>query len=122
MNQIKDRVFFDEYKGKEILICKFSNLKGEEIIETIHQLSDTIQNSGKTDILLLVDTTNSPIGPKTMDAFKKIAPILKPSLQKAAILGITGIKKPFLKVVVSVSKMDVKPFKTEEEAKEYITQ
>jgi hypothetical protein len=117
---IEKRVKWIEYKGKEILRDDYTNLQGEELVHAIEVLTNHLMESGKKEVLLLIDLNNSYTNKEVVNAFTEAGKRVRPIVEKTAVLGITGVKKVLLNVVNKLSSIDANPFSTEEEAKEWL--
>lgn len=116
----KTRMNWIDYKGKEILYDDYSGLTGEEMANLIPVITHLTFESGKKDILLIVDVTNAYANKAAVNQFGESGNISKHLLKRTAVLGITGVKKILLSVVNKVTSLDAKPFSSAEEAKEYL--
>ena len=117
---IEERVKWINFKGKDILCDDYTNLQGDEFVETIKTLTDHVMNVGKKDILLLLDLNNSYTNKPVVSAFTEAGKRVRPVVKKTAVLGITGVKKVLLNAVNRLTSIDANPFSTEEEAKEWL--
>ncbi len=117
---IEKRTKWIDYKGKEILLDDYTNLQGEELVETIEVLTNHLMNSGKKEILLLIDLNNSYTNKEVVNAFTEAGKRVRPVVKRTAVLGITGVKKILLNVVNKLSSIDANPFSTEEDAKDWL--
>ena len=117
---IEKRVKWINYKEKEILLDDYTGLQGEELVETIEVLTNHLMDSGKKEILLLIDLNNSYTNKEVVNAFTEAGKRVRPVVKRTAVLGITGVKKVLLNVVNKLSSIDANPFSTEEDAKEWL--
>ena len=108
------------HKGKDILYEDYTNLTGEQIARLVPAITKITEEKDYKDILLLLDFTNSFANKEATNAFGESGKVSKDRLKKTAVLGITGVKKVLLNFVTRVSKVDARPFATEEEAKDYL--
>ena len=113
---------FIQHKGKEILYTDYTNLTHDTFLDVIKKAHQLILTSGKKDILQVVDLTNSFGDDKVMDELKRTAKESKAYIKKRAIVGVVGIKKVLLGVVNNFSNEKIVPFKTVEEAKDWLAQ
>ncbi len=115
---------FIEYKGKEIYFVDYTNIKTtEEFLEVIKKTNafrEQARAMGKKDILLLVDFTGSYVYGEALDALKKSGKITKELTKKEAVVGVTGAKKILLQIAQVFTGMQLRPFDTVEEAKEWL--
>jgi len=117
---IEKRVKWIEYKEVKILINDYSNLTGENFIETLQILTEHFLKQNYEDILLLLDIRNSYSNMEIIEALNISSKRIKPFVKKSAVLGVTGVKKILLSVVNKISSLGAKPFVSEEEAKEWL--
>jgi len=121
MNEIIEKRFkWVEYKGAEILLNDYSNLTGENFIETLQVLTEHFLKQEKKDILLLLDVRNSYSNKEIIEALNKASKRIKPFVKKSAVIGVTGVKKILLNVINKVSSLGANPFSSEEDAKEWL--
>ena len=116
---IEKRAKWIDYKGKEILLNDYTNLQGD-YVEIIEALTSYILNSGKKEILLLIDLNDSYTNKVVVNGFTEAGKRVRPVVIRTAVLGITGIKKVLLNAVNKLSSIDANPFSTEEDAKEWL--
>ncbi|MHA1933632.1 MAG: hypothetical protein ACW96X_13900 [Promethearchaeota archaeon] len=127
MQQIEDyvaeaqaRMKWITYEGKEILLDDYTNILPEQFPPLIEQITTLTFQSGKKDILLIVDVTGAFAGKEAVSAFVESGNKSKILLKKTAVVGITGVKKIFLNIVNKLTKLGVKPVSTIEDAKEWL--
>jgi len=120
MSKAESRMKWITYKGKDILYEDYTNLTGEQIAELVPVITKITNDKDYKDILLLLDFTNSFANKEAVNAFGESGKDSKDRLKKTAVLGITGVKKVLLNFVNKVSKVDANPFKSEEEAKDWL--
>jgi uncharacterized Fe-S cluster-containing protein len=115
---------FISYKGKEIYFVDYTNIKTTEdfleVIKGTNEFREKTKAMGKRDVLMLVDITGSYVYGETMDALKRAAKLSKELTMKEAIIGISGAKKIMLRIVQMFSGMQLRPFNTIDEAKEWL--
>ena len=110
-----------EHNGKEILYVDYSGLYDEELANATFEVNDFFKKLEKHEILILVDVRNSYATEKlTVDVLKKNATIAKPYAKKTAVVGVTKTQDVILTVVNMFSGLQVKPFNTVEEAKDWL--
>jgi hypothetical protein len=108
------------YKGKKILINDYSGLTTSEIIFLVMENKRRYDAENRSDILLLVDVTESPFDQTVVSSMHDIAKAIKPRIKKSAVIGVTGLKGVVLKAVNRASTLGIEPFKTREEALEWL--
>jgi hypothetical protein len=117
---------FIEYKGKEIYFVDYTHLKTPEeflaVIKGTNAFREETKAKGKRNILMLVDVTGSYVYGEALDALKRSGKITKEITKKEAIVGITGAKKILLQIMQVFTGMQLRPFATLNEAKEWLIQ
>lgn len=111
-----------EFKGKDILYDDRSNLSPDEIINNANELAEVIRKSGKKNILLMVNITNTNLIPKVRDHLKRIGKQLDPFVAKGAVFGVTKTQKVLINLFNSITRMSVKVFNDPESAKEWLVE
>ncbi len=109
-----------QYAGRQIIFLDFVGLAGEDYARVIEQTGLQEEAVGGTDRLMLADVTDSVVDKQALAAFKRVTKKNGPNISKAAIVGISGIQELFLSIVNTVSGIGAKPFKTREEAMEWL--
>jgi hypothetical protein len=116
-----DRIQIEIYKSKEILIADVSDLKKDEMITLLKQFRDKIIADSVPRFILAVFNDRSYITPKFMEVvYQYRLDEVRPLLLKQAILGLNQPKMMILKGFNLFLNRDLKPFKTKEEALEYL--
>ncbi|MBN1416586.1 MAG: STAS/SEC14 domain-containing protein [Bacteroidales bacterium] len=115
---------FINYKGIEIYFVDYTNIKTTEdfleVIKGTNEFREKAKAMGKRDVLMLVDITGSYVYGETMEALKRAAKLSKELTRKEAVIGISGAKKIMLRIVQMFSGMQLRPFNTIDEAKEWL--
>ncbi len=119
-NEAKPRLKWIIYKEKEILIQDYTGLQGDDIARIMPAMTDQIIKSCKKEILNIVDIRDSFGNKAAVNAFIKYSKIIRPLLNKTAALGVTGVKKVLLNTINKVSRVGVKTFNSDQEAKEWL--
>jgi len=118
--EAKIRMKWLKYKGYEILLDDYTNVMPDQFAPLIRRITELTFQSGKKDILLIVDVTGAYANKEAVNAFSESGKKSKILIKKTAVLGITGVKKIFLNIVNKFTNLNAKPFNTMEEAKEYL--
>jgi hypothetical protein len=115
---------FEEHKGKMIYYVDYSNIKTNEeflyVIKQSNAFREKARTEGKRDLLMLVDFTGSFVYGEVLEEIKKAGKITKEITAREAVVGITGGKRILLKIVQSITKMNLHVFDTVEEAKDWL--
>jgi hypothetical protein len=117
---------FIEYKGREIYFVDYSYIKSTEefvkVIKGTNAFREKVKAEGKRNILMLVDVTGSYVYGEALEALKMSGRLTKELTKKEAIIGISGAKKILLRITQLFTGMQLRPFDTLVEAKEWLIQ
>jgi hypothetical protein len=115
---------FVEHKGKMIYYVDYSNIKtNDEFLAVIKQTNafrEKIKAEGKSNLLMLVDLSGSFVYGEVLEEIKKAGKFTKEITAREAVVGITGGKKILLKIVQTITQMNLRVFDTLEEAKDWL--
>jgi hypothetical protein len=115
---------FIEYKGQSIYYVDYSNIKSNDefmsVIKQSNSFREKVKSEGKKDLLMLVDISGSFVYGDVLTEIKKAGKITKELTLKEAVVGISGGKKILLKIVQSVTNMNLKVFDSIDEAKDWL--
>ena len=110
------------HNNRMIIFIDYSNLQGAEYLRVVEE---SIRDSSKSDTerLVLVNAAGSVMNKNVLKALKKLSAKTSDNISKIAIVGLdlTGVQKFFMVTVTSLSRADVRPFDTQEEALEWLT-
>lgn len=119
-----ERGKFINHKGKEIYFIDYTNLKVEEeflaAIRSTNSFREKVKQSGKRDLLMLVDFTNSYVYGNAFSEIKRSGKLTQDITKKTAVVGITGAKRALLDIINTVTSLKVKPFDDIEQAKNWL--
>jgi hypothetical protein len=116
-----DRLSIINYKGKEILYFNHQGLSGNDLLQGCKNANEFIKNYQKDNTLTLANFTDTVASQELMDYLKsEESKNIEKKVVKAAVVGISGIKKILLNAFNAVMGGKYKAFETEEEAKEYL--
>ncbi|MFX1568530.1 MAG: hypothetical protein ACFFCV_09195 [Promethearchaeota archaeon] len=127
MREIKDldaeakkrKIWFD-YQGHEILLDDYTNVFPDQFASLIERMTELTFESGKKDILLIVNVTGAYANKEAVNAFAESGKKSRPLLKKTAVVGITGVKKILLNVINKFSGVSAKAVSSMEEAKKWL--
>jgi hypothetical protein len=108
------------YKGCQILYCDYRNMKNDdELLENLKKEAEIYEKT-QSKILCLNDYRDAVLSKVFMDKITEVGKLNKGKTLKAAILGITGLKKILLIGYSKITGEAIKPFDDEISAKEYL--
>ncbi|MEP1035091.1 hypothetical protein [Ekhidna sp.] len=110
------------HNGKKIVYGDFKECnKKEKMIEKLYVVEQLMQRQPGT-VLYLADLSNTHGSTEFMKAVKEVAKrTFDHKVEKAALIGIIGIKKVLLNGFNAVSKNKFVPFDNEELALKFLT-
>ncbi len=119
-----ERVRFIDHKGKQIVYLDFSDMQGDEIVQTVRKFEQLVlENKNNNNLVSLTNFTNARTFGDGLEEIKRVAKEVRPYLDKRAVVGITGVKAILYKMVnLFASGAPTKIFDTLEEAKDYLVE
>ena len=119
---MSDRARWITHNGKQIVYIDYTGLSSTnegEFIKALDEAKEFILNAGK-NLLVLVDVRDSYGNSSIVKRMKEDGETEKPFVAKEAVVGISGFKEMLLKGVKLFTKIDINPFKTLDEAKDWL--
>ena len=109
-----------QHQGKEILFNDRNGLRDDDLIANSDTAVKAVLDSGKKDILYMVDNSNTIIVPHVKEHIKKGANEIKPFIKKLAVVGPNAAQKVLLNVLSVITGMNIKVFSDMESAKDWL--
>lgn len=108
------------HKGNEIIFVDYTGLKGKEA--SLELLAKSVEALEQFDspIPLLANLEDAITGPEFMKRSKELGSTFKNKTSKAALLGITGIKKILLQAYNKATGDNMIPFRDKDAALEWL--
>jgi len=116
------RIHIITHRGKEILYLDYAQLEEDDYDTSYQEIEDFIIQHNKRDLLLLINVTGNYFNIEQVRNTKNLGKIVRPYLKKNAIIGLTKNQEVFLKAIKLFTSINIKPFTTMEEAKEWLVQ
>ncbi len=109
------------HKGREILYFDQRGLSGKELLENIKNCDQFIKNYNGAEALTLANFMDTYADEEVMNYLKSEESLeINKKVKKAAVVGITGIKKILLNAYNTFTGGKYKAFDSEEDAEEYL--
>lgn len=114
-------VSYITYKGKQILYCDFRDMKAKQEVLTNLELMVKFYVEADKKILTLADVRGTYTDPEITEKIKYYGKaVFALKAEKRAIIGINALRRIVLRGYNLFTNNDLRPFETEEEAKEYL--
>lgn len=114
-----------EHKGKRILYVDYRKLKPEAILPLM-KVSDDMVRASPTKVRYLGNIEDAVVTREVVGQLKQYTEkSIRQKFEKLAVVGVTGVKKVFFNALVATldkSSVQVKSFKTENEALEWLAE
>lgn len=104
-----------------ILSIDFTNLYGKDFIDQINNLASFLQHTKKTEILALIDITNSFLNTEVFKAIRSTAKLANKKVKKTAIIGSTPVQITFIKFLKTLTRFQLNTFQTKKQAIQWLT-
>jgi hypothetical protein len=109
------------YKGKSIVYLDFTGMKNEdEIRKQANECASEIRCKPANSLYTVTNVTNMHFNNNIRDIFTDLARGNKPYVKAGAVVGLSGLASIVYNGLVAITKRDIKSFRTEEEALDYI--
>ncbi len=108
------------YKGKRIFRGRYDHLTLDEIRAEVSAVEKEMVQQPVDSVLLLVESAGTDASPEALSLFKNVALHSNKYVRKSAILGVTGVRRMILEIIVRFSGMNLIPFYDEQEAKDWL--
>jgi hypothetical protein len=114
-----------DHKGKRILYVDYRKLKPEAILLLMKE-SDSMVVSSPTKVLYLGNIESAVVTREVIGQLKQYTDrSIRQKFEKLAVVGVSGVKGVFFNALVATldkSSVQVKSFKTEDEALEWLVE
>ncbi len=117
---MNDRVRFVEHKGVRVLLLDASNCAPEVTVEVMKASRELARTQPLNSLRTVVDVTNSHFNDASSHEIKISAEANKPYARALAVVGVRGLKKIVLNVVIRASGREIPIFETREEAMDWL--
>ena len=112
-------------KGKRVLYVDFRKLTSSEILKLMKESDDMVLAS-PTKVLYLGNIEDAAVTREVIGQLRQYADkSVRKRCEKLAVVGVTGVKKVFFDAFVAMmdkSSVQVKSFKTEEDALKWLVE
>jgi len=118
-----DRIRFEDYKGKKVLIEDFSQMRpGPEFLAQIATAQKVIASQPQKSVLAVLDATGASFNNEILAAMKDFTKANTPYVKAAAVTGINGLLQVALSSISKFSGRSFNAFPTREAALDWLVQ
>ena len=117
-----ERLRFIKHKGQAIFLIDFSNCEGKEILLLLDQVQAQIARHAPGSVLTLADVNGAKIDKDVATKIKKVLVLDRPYVKRSAWVGVESLPHVFYENFKTYSQRDLPPFKTREEAMDWLVQ
>jgi len=115
-----DRISFITHHGKAIMLIDFSRCQPREILVMLDEIQRTVARHERGSLLTLADLTGAHVDRKVATRMKEVLVMDRPYVKKSAWVGVDSVPKVYYENLKSFSQRDFPPFKTREEAMDWL--
>ena len=111
-----------KHQGKDIILVNYRGLRADAYSAAIKEVKKKykeLTESGKKDLLICADATDSVLGPEQWELEKKNISYIRTYVKGMAVIGVTGYKRFFFKIG-SRFFANVKSFNSVDEALDWL--
>ncbi len=107
----KDRIQWMNCNGQEILYADFSGLNNEKFIETIIDVGEFLENSGKDDFYGLFNFYDSFVDMSCFEELQQSTDLsFSRNLKRIALIGADNIQDVFVIAIKVLAHLDLQTF------------
>ncbi|MEA2041098.1 MAG: hypothetical protein U9N85_00910 [Bacteroidota bacterium] len=110
-----------QHDGNQIFKMNFADSENEaDVTSIINESINYIETQPKKSVYALTDMTNMFFNTNVSREFTSFLKKNKPYIKKSSVFGVSGLARIVFNSVMKISGRDVKIFKTEEEAVQFL--
>jgi hypothetical protein len=113
---------FIQHAGKEVFILDFTDKKPAEALALINECARQVQARPQGSVRTLTLVSGGTFSQEVLSGLKELTKANAPHVEKAALVGITGLYKVALQAVSMFSKRQFHMFDGKDEALDFLVQ
>jgi hypothetical protein len=117
-----DRISFITHRGKAIMLIDVSHCEPKEILLLLEEIQHTVARHEKGSLLTLADLTGAHVDKAVATRMKEVLVRDRPFVKRSAWVGVESVPKVYYENIKTFSQRDFPPFKTREEAMDWLTE
>jgi len=111
---------FITHHGHKILLIDLSGCEAKEILLLLNEAQRTIAGYARNSLLTLGDFTGAHIDRAVATRLKEVLVLDRPFVKRAALVGVESLPKVYYDNMKSFAQRNLPPFKTREEAMDWL--
>ena len=115
-----ERISFLTHHGKSIMLVDLSHLEPKQLLLLLEVAQRTVAHHERGSLLTLVDLTGAHIDRDVATHMKEVLVRDRPFVKRSAWVGVDSIPKVYYENIKSFSQREFPPFKTREEAMDWL--
>jgi len=115
-----ERISFVSHRGKAIMLVDLSHCEPKEILVMLDEIQRTVARHDTGSLLTLADLTGAHIDRAVATRMKEVLTLDRPYIKRSAWVGADSVPKAYFENMKSFSQRDFTPFKTREEAMDWL--
>ncbi len=115
-----DRIHFIEHKGKQILLCDFTNATAQQMLLLVEHIRNMVAQHARESVVTLADYTGAEIDRTVATKIKEVLTLDRPFVRKTAWVGTEHIPRAYMESFHTFSQRTIATFKTREEAMDWL--
>ena len=119
---MEDRVRFLTHRGRQILLCDFSNCTPDQILALLPDVQEMVTAQPPNSILTLADYTGAQFRRDLAEPIKEVLALDRPHVKRSAWVGAENLPKVFYDNFKSFSAREFPTFKTREQALDWLVE
>jgi len=119
---MSDRISFITHRGKAIMVIDFSHAEAKEILLLLEEIQHTVARHEKGSLLTLADLTGAHVDRAVATRMKEVLVRDRPFVKRSAWVGVESVPKVYYENIKTFSQRDYPPFKTREEAMDWLVE
>jgi hypothetical protein len=108
------------YKGKSVVVVDIANTKPAETISALNVAQKQISLHPTNSVLILTDVTGTTYNNEVSVAIKDFTAKNSAYVKKSAVVGVDGLRMVLLRTVMLLTRRDIKPCATRQEALDWL--
>jgi hypothetical protein len=117
-----DRISFITHRGKMVMLIDLSHCEPKEILLMLEEIQHTVARHERGSLLTLADLTGAHVDKAVATRMKEVLVRDRPFVKRSAWVGVESVPKVYFENIKTFSRRDFPPFKTREEAMDWLTE